>query len=75
MNSDKHGGPLSDTPWTDHRLDPLVEAEALRAALAEVARRIARFIASLRQLQKQRRALYCAWTSLNYLGLGHREQR
>ena len=74
MNSEKHGGP-SEAPRTDDRLDPLVEAEALRAALAEVARRIARFIASLRQLQKQRRALYCAWTSLNHLGLGHREQR
>ena len=38
-------------------LDFLAEAEALRDALGEVARRSARLVGSLKQLQKQRRVL------------------
>jgi hypothetical protein len=61
-------------PPTEDVLDPLTEAEALRAALAEAARRIGRLIASLRQFQKQRRALHTAWSSLKHLSLGRQEE-
>jgi hypothetical protein len=67
-------GPSSTNPSSDdHVLDPLAEAEALRLALAEVARRAGRLVASLRQFQKQRRVLESAWTSLQHLRLGPKE--
>jgi hypothetical protein len=54
--------------------DPLLEADGLRLAVAEVSRRLARLILSLRQFQKQRRALQSAWTSLKKFRLGVQEE-
>ncbi len=51
-------------------LDPLAEAEGLRAALADVATRAARLVASLRHLRKEKRALTAVWSSLKDLNLG-----
>ncbi len=50
--------------------DPLVEAEGLRAALADVATRAARLVAALRHLRKEKRALANVWSSLKDLNLG-----
>lgn len=58
---------------TEHSADPvdfMAEAEGLRDALADVARRAARLVGSLKQLQKQRRVLESAWSSLKNLRLG-----
>lgn len=74
MNLEKDGGPPTERPPAEAVLDPLTEAEALRAALAEVVRRVGRLILSLRQLHKQRRALQAAWTSLKHLRLGPWEE-
>jgi hypothetical protein len=74
MNSERNGGPPTDPLPTDDVLDPLMEAEALRAALAEVARRLTRLIASLRQFRKERRALHAAWSSLRPFGLVSKEE-
>ena len=49
--------------------DPLAEAEALRAALAEVGHRAARLVAALKARKKEHRALSSVWTSLKSLGL------
>ena len=74
MNHDKNHSPSPEAPQSNDLLDPLVEAEGLRVALAEVARRVGRLVASLRHLQRQRRALHTAWSSLKQLGLGHQEK-
>ena len=50
--------------------DPLVEAEALRLALAEAAGRAARLVQALKQFRRQRRVLETAWAGLQSLGLG-----
>jgi hypothetical protein len=50
--------------------DPLAEAEALRAALAEAATRAHRLVALLKQFRKERRSLQAAWSSLRQLNLG-----
>ena len=50
-------------------LDPLMEAEGLRTALAEALHRANRLIQSLKQLRRQRRVMQSAWTSLKSLGL------
>ena len=51
-------------------VDPLAEAEALRATLAEAAARAGRLVAVLKQFRKERRALATAWSSLRQLNLG-----
>ena len=51
-------------------LDPLVEAEGLRAALADVATRAARLVAALRHMKREKRALANVWSSLKDLNLG-----
>ena len=56
--------PPSDAP------DPLVEAEALRAALAEVATRAGRLVAALKQSRRQSKALASVVTTLRQLNLG-----
>jgi hypothetical protein len=61
---------LPEPLTADGVLDPLAEAEALRAALAEAARRVGRLLVALRQLGKQRKALHAAWSSLRVFGLG-----
>lgn len=72
MPPEGNGQPAHDAA-ADELFDPMAEAEALRLALAEVARRVGRLITSLRQFQKQRRALHAAWSSLRHLGLGPKE--
>jgi hypothetical protein len=49
--------------------DPLTEAEALRAALADAPARAARLVAALRHRRRERRALSQAWSSLKSLNL------
>jgi hypothetical protein len=70
MNAQPNGPPPTDPGAAEDVLGPLAEAEALRAALAEAARRVGRLMTSLRQFQKQRRALQAAWASLKHLRLG-----
>ena len=74
MKSDGNGHSLSERPVADDAVNPLVEAEALRAALSEVVRRVGRLIVGLRQFQKERRALQTAWTSLKHLRLSSEEE-
>ena len=74
MNPEANGEPPPESPPGEEGLDPLAEAEALRAALAEVGRRVGRLIVSLRQFQKQRRALHAAWSSLRQLVPGTKEE-
>ena len=50
--------------------DPLIEAEALRTALAEAATRAARLVQALKHFRRQRRVLETAWAGLQSLGLG-----
>lgn len=51
-------------------LDFMVQAEGLRDALFDVARRANRLVAMLKQVRKQRRVLETAWSSLKNLRLG-----
>jgi hypothetical protein len=74
MNPESNGSASTNPPPTEDVLDPLAEAEALRAALAEAGRRLSRLLASLRNFQKQRRALHSAWTSLRQFRLGPQEE-
>jgi hypothetical protein len=50
--------------------DPLAEAEAVRAALADAASRAARLVAVLRNCRKEQRALSQVYSSLKSLHLG-----
>jgi hypothetical protein len=50
--------------------DPVAEAEALRADLADAAARAHRLVALLKQYRKERRSLQAAWSSLKQLNLG-----
>jgi hypothetical protein len=50
--------------------DPLAEAEALRASLAEAAADAARLVAALKARQKEKKALATVWSSLKALNLG-----
>jgi hypothetical protein len=50
--------------------DPVAEAEALRADLADAHARAHRLVAALKQFKKERRALTTAWSSLKQLNLG-----
>lgn len=74
MNPESNGRAPSEPTAANDILDPLTEAEALRAALTEVARRIGWLIVALRQMQKQRRALQTAWSSLRNLQIGPKEE-
>ena len=60
----RHDPPPADAP------DPLAEAEALRAALAEAAARAGRLVGALKARKKEQRALASVWTSLKTLNLG-----
>ncbi len=59
----RHDPPPGDPP------DPLAEAEALRAALAEAAARAARLVAALKAQKREKKALTQVWSSLKSLGL------
>jgi hypothetical protein len=50
--------------------DPLAEAEALRAALADAAARAARLVAVLKHGRREKKAMASVWTSLRQLNLG-----
>jgi hypothetical protein len=69
MATDTNGRNQPSDPALDS-LDFMAEAEALRDALGEVGRRAGRLVNSLKQLQKQRRVLETAWSSLKNLRLG-----
>jgi hypothetical protein len=58
------GPPPADGP------DPLAEAEALRAALADAAQRAGRLVAALKQTRRQKRALSSVWSRLRSLNIG-----
>lgn len=73
MHPTKPSRPADAAPAAVDHLDPLIEAEALRAALLEAGRRLQRLLASLRPWHKQRRALHAAWTNLRQLGLDRKE--
>ena len=73
MNPERNGGSPSEQASADDLLDPLAEAEALKATLAEAGRRLNRLLVFLKQVQKQRRALQSAWSSLQQLHLGPKE--
>ena len=65
---ERNGHP--DPPPGGDQPDPVAEAEALRAVLAEAAGRAGRLAAALKQFRKERRALASAWSSLRQLNLG-----
>jgi hypothetical protein len=60
----------ADPPTVGDPVDPLAEAEALRAALAEAANRAHRLLGALKQYRRERRSLQAAWSSLRQLNLG-----
>ncbi len=66
-----NGHPRPDPPPADP-VDPLAEAESLRAGLVEAAHRAGRLVAALKHRQKERKALTQAWSSLQSLNLGSR---
>jgi hypothetical protein len=74
VNAERSGCPPTDPTPAGDVLDLLTEAEALRAALAEVARRVGRLLTALRQFQKQRRGLHTVWTRWKHLRLGPQEE-
>jgi hypothetical protein len=74
MNPERNCGSPGKPATADDVLDPLVEAEMLRAMLNEVARRVNRLLVLLRQFHKHRPALQSAWTSLQQLHLGPKER-
>jgi hypothetical protein len=60
----------TDPPTAGDPVDPLAEAKALRAALAEAANRAHRLVGALKQYRRERRSLQAAWSSLRQLNLG-----
>jgi hypothetical protein len=62
--SPRPGQPPADGP------DPLAEAEALKAALADATQRAGRLVVALKQTRRQKRALTSVWSSLKSLHLG-----
>jgi hypothetical protein len=73
--------PARDTPPPDRNghvadaaagepTDPLAEAEALRAVLADATARASRLASALKQYKRDRRTLQAAWSSLRQLNLG-----
>ena len=71
MASETNGRAASPPgPTPTEALDFMAEAEGLRDAMFDCARRAGRLVALLKQLQKQRRVLETAWSSLKNLRLG-----
>ncbi|QDU18969.1 hypothetical protein [Urbifossiella limnaea] len=62
-------GPGRADPPPAEAPDPLAEAEALRAALAEAAARAGRLVAALKHRRREQKALTQAWSSLRALNL------
>ncbi len=67
---DANGHPQPDPPADP--VDPLAEAESLRAGLVEAGHRAGRLVAALKHRRKERKALSQAWSSLRSLNLGPR---
>ncbi len=59
----RDGPPPADAP------DPLAEAEALRAALADAGLKAGRLVAALKHRRREQKALTQAWSSLKALNL------
>ena len=57
-------------PPAEETLDPLIEAEALRAAIAEVGTRVGRLVTALRSSRKEKKVLAGVWAGLKQLNLG-----
>jgi hypothetical protein len=72
MTREKNGHPPLDP--AGEVMDPIAEAEALRAALTEAGRRLGRLVVSLRQIQKRQRVFQTAWSSLQHLQIGAKEK-
>ena len=71
MASETNGnGAAAHDPEPADTLNFLAEAEGLRDSMFDVARRAGRLVTMLKQLQKQRRVLETAWSSLKSLRLG-----
>ncbi len=66
-----NGHPRPDPPPADP-VDPLAEAESLRAGLIDAAHRAGRLVAALKHRRRERKALTQAWSSLQSLNLGAR---
>ncbi len=66
-----NGHPRPGPPPADP-VDPLAEAESLRAGLIEAAHRAGRLVAALKHRRRERKALTQAWSSLRSLNLGPR---
>jgi len=62
--------PRNGTPEPGEPTEPLVEAEALRSQLQQALARTSRLIATLKQQQRQQRAVEAAMASLRRLQLG-----
>ncbi len=63
----QNGHPAANGAPSPDMLDPLVEAEALRALLYDAQGRLGRLLAALRQHRRQARAMRAAVTSLRRL--------
>ncbi|HEY2908638.1 MAG TPA: hypothetical protein VGI99_00240, partial [Gemmataceae bacterium] len=57
-------------PPVDELIDPIVEAEALRVAVAEVGTRLGRLLVALRGVKRERKTLTSIWHGLKQLNLG-----
>jgi len=71
-NLNGSGPPLSSRtePAPPDDLDLYAEAESLRAALVDVAQKVARLVAALKHQRKEKKALTQVWSSLKSLNLG-----
>jgi hypothetical protein len=70
MATETNGRGIAHDSESAEPLDFMAEAEGLRDALIDVARRAGRLVTLLKHLQKQRRVLETAWSSLKNLRLG-----
>ncbi|HEY2910436.1 MAG TPA: hypothetical protein VGI99_09325 [Gemmataceae bacterium] len=57
-------------PPAEEPIDPIVEAEALRVAVAEVGTRLGRLLIALRGLKRERKTMTTIWHGLKQLNLG-----
>ena len=69
---ESNGHPAGGQPERDPAgaLDPLAEAEALRATLADAAQQASRLVMTLRGRKKEQKALASVYSSLKSLNLG-----
>ena len=65
-----HGPNGQHDPPPDESADPLIAAEELRVALADVMSKATRLVAALRHAKKEKKALANVWAGLKSLNLG-----